>query len=224
MQSFYIKNSFNFCGYKISNNSRAIIIAEISANHNGSLKRAKDLIKEAKRSGADLIKIQTYTGNSLAINCKKKDFKIPKKSPWHKHGNLWNLYEHAKTPFSWHKELFRYSLKIGIPIFSSPFDEESVDFLESLNCPAYKIASPEVNHIPLIEKIAKTRKPAVVSLGLAYEKDIINIIKIFEKYKSKKLIFLHCVSNYPAHDKDQNLNTINLIKNLVFLSVYLIIV
>ena len=216
MQSFYIKNSFNFCGYKISNNSRAIIIAEISANHNGSLKRAKDLIKEAKRSGADLIKIQTYTGNSLAINCKKKDFKIPKKSPWHKHGNLWNLYEHAKTPFSWHKELFRYSLKIGIPIFSSPFDEESVDFLESLNCPAYKIASPEVNHIPLIEKIAKTRKPAVVSLGLAYEKDIINIIKIFEKYKSKKLIFLHCVSNYPAHDKDQNLNTINLIKKFGF--------
>ena len=209
MQSFYIKNSFNFCGIKISNTSKSIIIAEISANHNGSLRRAKNLIKEAKRSGADLIKIQTYTGNSLAIDCKKKDFKISKKSPWHKHGNLWNLYENAKTPYSWHKELFKYSHKIGIPIFSSPFDEESVDFLDSINVPFFKMASADLTNFPLLEHTAKKQRPMVISTGMAdfnTVQEAYNLVSRINPYIS----ILQCTSSYPTLPDHINLNVIRL--------------
>ncbi len=191
---------------------KTILIAEISANHNSSIKRAKKLILDAKRSGADIIKIQTYKADSLAINCNKTDFKLPKNSPWKKYKNLWALYDKAKTPYSWHKILFNYAKKIKIPIFSSPFDLEAFEFLEKLKCPFYKIASPEINHYPLIEKIARTKKPTVISLGLAKDSEIKKILKIFKKYKSNKLVLLHCVSNYPAENKEQNLKTINYLK------------
>lgn len=207
-----MKNNFKINKFFKVKKEKTILIAEISANHNNSIKRAKKLILEAKKSGADLIKIQSYSADSLAINCNKNDFKIAKNSPWKKYKNLWNLYDKAKTPYSWHKILFNYAKKIKIPIFSSPFDFEAFELLEKLKCPFYKIASPEINHYPLIEKIAKTKKPTVISLGLANDSEIRKILKIFKKYKSNKLVLLHCVSNYPAENKQQNLKTINYLK------------
>ena len=142
----------------IGNNCPCYIIAEMSGNHNGDIKRAIDIVRAAKRSGANAIKLQTYTADTITIKSDNKDFKISNKSPWKKYKNLWNLYNHAKTPMSWHKQIFAEAKKLKLDYFSSAFDETSVDFLESLNVCAYKIASPEINHIPLLIKIAKTKK------------------------------------------------------------------
>ena len=149
----------------------------------------------------------------MTLNSFKKDFLINKKTPWKEEKNLWHLYKKAFTPFEWHEEIFKFCKKNKIILFSSPFDETAVDLLEKLNCPAYKIASPEINHIPLICKIAKTKKPTIISTGLATKEDIKNILKIFEKYKSKKIILLQCVSAYPSPIEEQNLSKITSIKN-----------
>ena len=141
-------------GNKIIGNGRpCFIIAEISGNHNGNINFAKKLIYNAKKSGADAVKLQTYKPETITLNCKSKDFLINKNSPWKKNKTYWELYKKAHTPWEWHKKLFSYANRIGIEIFSSPFDESAVDFLESLNCKAYKIASSEINHIPLLAKI-----------------------------------------------------------------------
>ncbi len=188
------------------------IVAELSGNHGGSFKRLKDLIFQAKKSGADLIKLQTYTPDTITLNSDKKDFQIIKKTPWKKNRNLWSLYNKAQTPWAWHKEIFRLCKKINIGIFSSPFDEKAVDLLESLNCPAYKIASPEITHIPLIEKIAKTKKPVILSIGLANLSDINLAIKTLKKNGCKNICILQCVSSYPSPLNEQNLSLIPLIK------------
>ena len=127
------------------------------------MKVFKKLIIEAKRQGADLIKIQTYTPDSLTINSKKKDFEIKKNNPWGKKKYLWNLYKKAQTSNDLTSKIFKFAKNIGVEIFSSPFDVKSVDLLEKLKCPAYKIASPEINHIPLIERVAETKKPIILS-------------------------------------------------------------
>ena len=204
--------SFNFGKLKIGKNFPSLVVAEMSGNHGGSLKRAIHLIKAAKRSGADVIKLQTYTADTITLKSNKKDFLIPKQSPWYSKKNLWKLYNYAHTPWSWHDKLFSEARKIGLEIFSSPFDETAVDFLETLNCPAYKIASSEINHIPLIKKVAKTGKPVLLSTGLASYEDIDLAIKTLRKHNLKKIILLICKSNYPAKVDEYNLNHIQLFK------------
>jgi len=186
------------------------LIAEISANHCGSLSLAKKLIKCAKKNSADAVKIQTYTADSMTIKSNKKYFKI-KNGLW-KGYNLWSLYDKAHTPLVWHKELFRYAKKLKIKIFSTPFDESAVDFLEKLNCPVYKVASFEMTDLPLIKKIAKTKKPMIISTGMASLKEIELTYNTAKKNGAKDITLLYCVSNYPSSIKDFNLNNIKILK------------
>ena len=157
-----------------------LIVAELSGNHKGKFSRIKNLIIKAKQAGADLIKLQTYTPDTITLKSNKKDFRINKNTPWKKDKNLWDLYNKAYTPWKWHKKIFDLGKKLKIDIFSSPFDKTAVDLLESLNCPAYKIASAEINHIPLLIKVAKTKKPIILSIGLASLKDLQSAIKILK--------------------------------------------
>jgi len=186
-------------------------IAEISANHNGSIFHAKKIISLAKKSGVDAVKLQTYTAETLTINSKKKDFKI-KGGLWNGK-TLWELYKKAQTPFGWHKELFDYAKKLKINCFSTPFDETAVDLLESLNCPFYKVASFEMTHIPLIKKIAKTKKVMIISTGMANLKEIDLTYKTAMYNGAKEVILLYCVSNYPSRIEDFNFNNIKILKD-----------
>jgi pseudaminic acid synthase len=185
-------------------------VAEISANHNGSLLHAKKLIKIAKKYGADAVKLQTYTPDTLTIKSNKLDFKI-KGGLWNGR-TLWDLYKKAQTPFAWHEELFNYAKKIKITCFSTPFDESAVDLLENLNCPFYKVASFEMNHIPLIKKVAQTKKPIIISTGMANLKEIDLAYKTAKKSGAKEIILLYCVSNYPSKISDFNFNNIRILK------------
>ena len=193
---------------KIKKNDPVYIIAEISGNHNGKISNAIKIIDECKKIGVDAVKLQTYEPQDITLNSYNKDFLISKSSPWKNYKNLWNLYAKAKTPFDWQKKLFKHASKIGIDILSSPFSERAVDLLENLNCKIYKLASPEINHIPLIEKIAKTNKPIIISTGMASEKDIEIAIKTFKKYSKQQYILLHCNSSYPSPLSDVNLKNI----------------
>ena len=185
-------------------------VAEISANHNGSLLHAKKLINIAKKYGADAVKLQTYTPDTLTIKSNKPDFKI-RGGLWN--GKiLWDLYAKAQTPFEWHKELFDYAKQLKIICFSTPFDETAVDLLESLNCPFYKVASFEMNHIPLIKKIAQTKKIIIISTGMANIQEIDLAYKTAKKNGAKEIILLYCVSNYPSKISDFNFNNIKILK------------
>ncbi len=187
-----------------------IFIGEISANHNGSLNNVKKLILTAKKNSADYVKIQSYTPDTITIKSNKKDFKI-KNGIW-KNKNLWDLYNEAQTPFTWHKEIFSYAKKLKIICFSTPFDETAVDLLENLKCPFYKVASFEMNHIPLIKKIAQTKKPIIISTGMANLKEIDLAYKTAKNNGAKEIILLYCVSNYPSKISDFNLNNIKILK------------
>jgi pseudaminic acid synthase len=189
---------------------RPYFIAEISANHNGSLIKAKKLIFLAKKYGADAVKLQTYTAETITIKSKRKEFLI-QEGLW-KGKYLWDLYNKSKTPFEWHKQLFEYAKKIKITCFSSPFDESAVDLLESLKTPFYKIASPEITHIPLIKKIAKTKKLIIMSTGMANLEEIDFAYKTAKLNGAKEIILLYCVSCYPAKISDYNFNNINILK------------
>ena len=185
-------------------------IAEISANHNGSLNNAKKLIFQAKKYGADAVKLQTYSPDLITIKSKNKFFKI-KDGLW-KNYYLWDLYNKGKTPQKWHKELFNYAKKIGITLFSTPFDEESLKLLENLKCPFYKVASFEMTHLPLIKKIASTRKHMIISTGMANLDEIETTYKTAIKFGAKGVTLLYCVSNYPSRIDDFNLRNIEIIK------------
>ena len=187
------------------------LIAEISANHCGNFKLAKKLIKCAKKSGADAVKLQTYTADTMTIKSSKKYFKI-KNGLW-KGYNLWDLYNKAHTPLEWHKKLFDYGKKLKITVFSTPFDETAVDFLEKLKCPMYKVASFEMTDIPLIKKIASTKKPIIISTGMASLEEIETTFNIAKKYGAKDITLLYCVSNYPSKNSDFNLNNIKILKS-----------
>ena len=189
---------------------KTFFIAEISANHNGFLHQAKKIIYTAKKYGADAVKLQTYTPDTMTIKSNKLDFKI-KGGLWNGK-TLWNLYERAQTPFEWHKELFNYAKKLKITCFSTPFDETAVDLLESLNCPFYKVASFEINHIPLIKKIAKTKKPIIISTGMANLEEIDLAYKTAKKNGAKEIVLLYCVSNYPSKISDFNFHNIRILK------------
>ncbi|TMP82950.1 pseudaminic acid synthase [Pseudoalteromonas phenolica] len=186
------------------------IIAEMSGNHNGDINRAKELIKQAKQAGASAVKMQTYTANTMTIDCDKADFQID--------GGLWDgknlyqLYEWAHTPWDWHQALFSYANNLDITLFSSPFDETAVDFLESLNAPAYKIASFELVDHPLIAKVAKTKKPMILSTGMATYDEIAEAIQVAKDNGNEELIVLHCISGYPTPIAESNLSTITKLK------------
>lgn len=190
--------------------NKPFLIAEISSNHNGNFDNAIRLIKFAKFNGASAVKLQTYTPKTMTVNSKKKYFLI-KKGIW-KGYNLWDLYKKAYTPYSWHKKLFAYGRKIGIKIFSTPFDEEAVNFLEKLNCPFYKIASFEMKDLPLIKKVASTKKPLIISTGMSSLKEIENTFNTAKRFGAKKIALLYCVSNYPSKISDFNLNNIKIMK------------
>lgn len=179
------------------------IIAELSANHNGNIERAFETIKAAKACGASAIKIQTYTADTMTIDCDREDFMI--------HGGLWDgfklydLYKWAETPYEWHREIFEFAAKIGITLFSTPFDESAADLLESLNAPAYKIASFEATDLPLIKYVAKKGKPMIMSTGMCSEDEIEEAVAAARDGGCKELVLLHCISSYPAPMEQANL-------------------
>lgn len=183
------------------------IIAELSANHNGNLEIAKETIRAAKRTGADAIKLQTYTPDTLTIDCDNDYFKIEEGTLWDGK-TLYNLYGEAYTPWEWHSELFEVAKEEGLICFSSPFDKTAVDFLEKLNVPAYKIASFEIQDIPLIEYTASKGKPIIMSTGIATEEDIQLAVDTCRKVGNNDIILLKCTSSYPAPLELANLKTI----------------
>jgi len=190
--------------------NKVFFIAEISANHCGSFNLAKKLIKCAKVNGADAVKVQTYTADTMTIKSNKKYFKI-KEGLW-KGYTLWDLYNEARTPLSWHEKLFKYGKSLGIKVFSTPFDNTAVDFLEKLNCPIYKIASFEMTDLNLIRKVSKTKKPLIISTGMANLKEIETTVKTARKNGANDITLLYCVSNYPSSIDDFNLNNIKILK------------
>jgi pseudaminic acid synthase len=193
-------------------NNEIKIIAEMSGNHQGTFKGANKFVKQAIKMGADALKFQVYKANTITLNSNKKDFLVKSKGVWGKFKTLHELYEEAYTPWEWISNLAKLLNSKKFPWFASPFDDSSVDFLEELKCQAYKIASPEITDIPLIEKIALTKKPIILSTGLASIKDIDLAVKTIKK-KHKKFAILKCVSSYPNPLKDLNLNSIRLIKD-----------
>ena len=183
------------------------VIAEMSANHNGNLKNALDTIKAAKEIGANCIKLQTYTAETMTLDCKKDDFLITQGTLWD--GKyLYNLYEEAYTPWEWHKELFDYARSIDIDIFSSPFDKSAVDFLEQFNPSAYKIASFEITDYELIRYTASKMKPIIISTGIATIDEIQDAVDICRSVGNNDIVLLKCTSAYPAPLEDANLATI----------------
>lgn len=182
------------------------VIAEMSANHNGKLENALQIIEEAKKAGADAVKLQTYRPDTMTLNCDSEDFQI--------HGGLWDgrtlyeLYEQAHMPWEWHAPLFEHARKQGITIFSSPFDNTAVDLLEDLNAPAYKIASFEAVDLAFIKYVASTGKPMIISTGMADAQETQEAIAAAREGGCKDLAILHCVSGYPAPAADYNLRTI----------------
>ena len=189
------------------NEDGTLIIAELSANHNGNLQNALDTIKAAKEIGANVIKLQTYTADTLTLNCDKDDFII-------KGGTLWDgktmyeLYKDAYTPWEWHKELFDYAREIGIDIFSSPFDKTAVDFLEQFDPSAYKIASFEITDYELIRYTASKGRPIIISTGIANIDEIQDAVDICRAEGNNDIVLLKCTSAYPAELEDANLMTI----------------
>ena len=201
-------NSFKINNTEIGKRNSAYIVAEMSANHCGCLETALQTIRKAKECGANAIKIQTYTPDTITLDCNKSDFCIPGDNPWNKSQTLYALYKEAYTPWEWHEKLFEEAKRVGIDIFSAPFDESSVDFLETLGCPAYKIASPEITHIPLIEKVGKTGKPVIISTGVAEFEDIKLAVETLRSSGCKAFALLKCTSSYPAPLESINLLTI----------------
>ncbi|MDR5586520.1 MULTISPECIES: pseudaminic acid synthase [Clostridium] len=201
MKSIKIKNKI------ISNDHRSFIIAEISANHNHDIEIAKKMIREAKKAGADAVKLQTYTADTITLDCDNEYFQI-------KQGTIWDgttlhkLYKEAYTPWEWHKELMEVADEEEIICFSSPFDKSAVDFLEELNVPAYKIASFEITDIPLIEYIAKKGKPVIISTGIATIQEIQDAVGVCRKVGNDQVILLKCTSAYPSKLEEMNLKTI----------------
>ena len=200
----------NINGRNIGEESEPYIIAELSANHGGSIGRAKKSIYEAAKSGVDAIKIQSYTPDTMTIKCMKPDFQISE-GLW-AGTDLYDLYSMAHTPFEWHKELFNYAEEVGITLFSTPFDKTAVDLLQDLNTPAYKIASFEIIDLPLVEYIAKTNKPIFLSTGMASIDEIDDAIATIRKFNTNDLLLFHCISSYPAPTSESNL------RNITFLS------
>ncbi|MFN3870843.1 MAG: pseudaminic acid synthase [Aquificaceae bacterium] len=194
-------------GRRIGEGFPVFIVAELSANHLQDFNLAIETIKAAKEAGADAIKLQTYTPDTMTVDVKKEPFEI-------KGGTLWDglylydLYKKAYTPWEWHPKLFEFAASLGLLCFSTPFDESAVDFLEELGCPLYKVASFEITHIPLIEYIASKGKPIIISTGIATLSDIEEALRACYRMGNRQVILLKCVSEYPTPYEDVNLRTL----------------
>tara|TARA_B100001750_G_C15498502_1_gene595708 strand:+ start:1290 stop:2333 length:1044 start_codon:yes stop_codon:yes gene_type:complete len=194
--------------YKISQKDKPFIIAEMSGNHNQSLDRALKIVDAAAKSGVHMLKLQTYTADTITINSRNSDFFInDKKSLW-RGKNLYDLYKEAHTPWDWQEKIVKRSNKLGMLCFSTPFDETAVDFLEKINVPAYKISSFENVHLPLIKKVAQTGKPVILSTGLATKNEIEEAVETLKIGGCKEFALLKCTSAYPALPTNSNILTI----------------
>lgn len=191
----------------INEHSPVFIVAELSANHNQDYGRAVEILHAAKEAGADAVKLQTYTADTITIDCDDPCFQIKEGTIWDG-TTLYKLYEQAYTPWEWQPRLKEEADKLGIECFSSPFDFTSVDLLEEMKVPAYKIASYEINDIPLIRKIAKLHKPMIFATGIAYPEDIERALSVCKEEGNEDILLLKCVSSYPTPYEDVNLNVI----------------
>lgn len=198
---------FDLGSKTVGEGAPAFLIAELSANHNGSLEIARQTIRAAAKAGADAIKLQTYTADTLTIDCDNDYFKIQTGSLWDG-TTYYKLYQQAFTPWEWHEELFRCAEEQGLLCFSSPFDSTAVDLLESLNAPAYKIASFEIGDLALIRYAAKTQKPIILSTGIAELQDIEEALEVIEETGNDQIALLKCTSSYPAPIEEANLKTL----------------
>ena len=202
-----MNQEINIAGKTIGFNSPSYIIAEMSANHNMDYNHAVEIIRQAKEAGADAVKLQTYTADTITLDCNSECFRTQSDSLW-SGMTLYELYKMAYTPWEWQPKLKEYAESIGITLFSSPFDLTAVDFLEKMQVPAYKVASFEINDIPLIKKIARTGKPILISTGIAYLSDIELALKACQEEGNQKVILLKCTSAYPASYEEMNLKVI----------------
>lgn len=204
--------TFKIGNRMVGENEPAMIVAEISGNHNGDYNRAIEIIHAAHEAGADAIKLQTYTADTITIDCDKPWFMTPSDGLWAGR-TLHDLYEEAYTPWEWHEGLMDEAHKLGLEAFSSPFDPTAVDYLENLNVPAYKIASFEINDIPLIRKAASLHKPMIFATGIAYEEDIKLALDTCLEVGNKDVIILKCVSAYPTPYNLVNLRMIDSLRD-----------
>ncbi len=200
---------------KVGHGRPAFIIAEISGNHAGDLDKALKLIKESSRAGADAVKFQAYTADSITLDCDSEDFKIPSGNSWEKYSTLYNLYQNAQTPFEWIPELFKAAKQCSVPIFASVFDLMSIDILEKHNPFAYKVASPEASDYILLKELAKTRRPVFISTGLSNASEIYESNEVLLRNGCPQVIWLKASTAYPAPVQDINLRTIEHLKGLV---------
>ena len=198
----------NIGAHKIGTKYKPFIIAEMSGNHNGSLKRALEIVKKAASCGVSAIKLQTYTADTLTLDVKKDEFLIEDKDSLWKGKFLYELYKEAYTPWEWHEPIMQRARELGMLCFSSPFDDTAVDFLEELNVPAYKIASFENTHLPLIKKVAATGKPMIISTGMASATEIDEAVRTVRKAGCEQIVLLKCTSTYPALPENSNVLTI----------------
>ncbi|MDZ4795433.1 MAG: pseudaminic acid synthase [Bacteroidota bacterium] len=201
-------------GIKIGNYHRPFIIAEMSGNHNQSIERALELVKAAADAGAHALKLQTYTADTITINHRGGLFDITDPNSLWYGKNLYELYQEAHTPWEWHKDIFEYAKSLGMAAFSSPFDETAVDFLEKLNVPAYKIASFESGHHPLLKKVAQTGKPVILSSGISTLDELYESVGVLKQNGCKDLVILKCTSTYPATPENTNLRTIPVLQEI----------
>ena len=199
-------HNFSIAGRLIGRSHAPYIVAEMSGNHNQDLSRALAIVDAARNAGADAIKLQTYRPGTITIDHDADEF-IVSSGLW-ANRKLFDLYEDAHTPWEWHKPIFEHARRLGITVFSSPFDETAVDFLEELGTPAYKIASPEIVDIPLIRRVSRTKKPVILSTGAATFGEINDAIEAAKESGAQEIVVLHCVSAYPTQPEDANLVTI----------------
>ncbi|MEV8143908.1 pseudaminic acid synthase [Specibacter sp. NPDC078709] len=204
--------------YKVENHtigqtSRPFIIAEVSGNHNGDLRRALDIVDMVAESGAQAVKLQTYTADTITINSNRPEFMISKDHPLWGGKNLYQLYEEAHTPWEWHEEIFSRARSKGLVPFSSPFDSTAIELLESLDAPLYKVASLEIGDLPLLRRIARTGKPVILSNGAASMTDMDRAIRTIREEGNDQIVLLACTSSYPASPSESNLRTIPVLAN-----------
>ena len=202
-----MNKQFKIGSKTVGENAPAFIVAEISGNHNQDYNRAVEIIHAAKEAGADAVKLQTYTADTITINCDDPIFQINEGTIWDGR-TLYDLYQEAYTPWDWQPRIMEEATKLGMECFSSPFDFTSVDFLEEMNVPAYKIASYEINDIPLIRKVAKLHKPIIFATGIAYPEDIRLALDVCKQEGNEDIFLLKCVSSYPTPYEEVHLNII----------------